>query len=1451
MSTPRGRAEVVAALLAARTGWVPDWHPTPGGPSLGAAHGLGALLAALEERLAALPDRQLAALLDMVGVSLLPAQGAGTTVLLQPLPGVSGARVAAGSRLGAAVPGQDAPLVFETRDTVALAGAPLVEVWSLDPGADAAADHSADVLARRPVTLFTDLRPAVRELYLAHDTLLAFAGRATVEITVVLGRPASSPLRISWTWWDGDAWRPFAPWGDGDDASRDGTAGLTRSGTVRLVAPCAKAVTTTVEGTESYWLRARLDSALGARPGSVVPEVARVRLAAVSTHARLALFTGPPTGADTTVTVHAAHGTTAPPQVTVHVRDTTAASKADPTAKPGTPVAIGTAHLGHTVRFGVTVPPTDADTFTAGTATPKPGIDYFLLDDPDDLTAPLALDAPAHLDLTLRTGLTPDKAVADAQAVDLTRAFTPLGPAPVRGSAFHVACDAAFAKPGARVTVVLGRPRTAAEEADQRTGELTGGVQKAKEFRDKTVADIRAVATRLAELTAVTGDLGRAVVSPLSGEDPTTWYTQVKAHLRDALTTLRGAAQAEPGLFGNIGSARDHVVAAQTAANPAADLAAALAALGGAPRASAGLLLATADVTAQLSAGASALTAPRAALAQALGGGSDAQVVAAHGALASALGTVLATPTPYLADTPLPSFLSADPQAFVTDVTSRIDAARTAVDTQVAKARTIATALADLAPEDLLKAVAGAQTPDQLTAPEVTWEYYDGTRWRAVGASGASAVLALQRSGALHFTVPTDWAAAPVTGDERRWLRARLERGSFSFLRQVSWTDTSGVLNFLPVVEPRPPVLDRFEVFYRHFAGPDDPRHTLALDDHAWADLTADLAFPGPGATPFRPMAETAPTLYLGFDGELPADRLGLYVEPAGEDPDAVPVRPTWEGYDGTGWVALAGDDGTEGFTRGGVVGLLWPGAGGPPGAPVAGAADHTVTLLGRGAAARFAPGDRLLLTDARGGEPVLVAGADGETLTVRDRLSRAYAGGELRDAPPARFGTPRTWIRARFPGEAEPPQPALSALVPNAARVQQVQTITDELLGSADGSAGQVFQAMRTPVLDGAVLEVRELDGERAFVDLPLLRRELAERAGAALRTVADPRTGRVSEVWVRWDELPSLGLAGPADRVYVCDHATGRVLFGGNGHGRVPPVGPDNVRLRSYRSGGGAAGNVPAGAITQAIGAVAVGAVSNPRGASGGTDAEPFPDVLRRGPALLRHRRLALTESDVAALARETVPAIAAARALGARDRHGRVLPGVIRLVVVPRDGTDRPEPTGELLRRVRDAVGARMPAAARLVVEGARYFPVGVAATVRPARAGDAGPVRGAVLADLARFLHPLDGGPSGTGWPFGRGVYLSDLARRLETVPGVDVVTALDLTVDGVPAGDAVPVDADAVVCAGPLVVRLAGSGEAGAGPGAARSAGSPRSPQAPGMPGSAGCSRSSRSPGREY
>jgi len=91
-----------------------------------------------------------------------------------------------------------------------------------------------------------------------------------------------------------------------------------------------------------------------------------------------------------------------------------------------------------------------------------------------------------------------------------------------------------------------------------------------------------------------------------------------------------------------------------------------------------------------------------------------------------------------------------------------------------------------------------------------------------------------------------------VDGDVRRWMRARLAEGSFSSLRLVSWTDTSGIVNFLPVVEPRPPMLDRVEVFYTHTSP--------AVD----AELSA-------ARTPRRccRWSRPAPTTWVAGDGEI------------------------------------------------------------------------------------------------------------------------------------------------------------------------------------------------------------------------------------------------------------------------------------------------------------------------------------------------------------------------------------------------------------------------------------------------------------------------------------------------------------------------------------------------------------------------------------------------------
>ncbi|MEV5726143.1 putative baseplate assembly protein [Streptomyces pharetrae] len=137
--------------------------------------------------------------------------------------------------------------------------------------------------------------------------------------------------------------------------------------------------------------------------------------------------------------------------------------------------------------------------------------------------------------------------------------------------------------------------------------------------------------------------------------------------------------------------------------------------------------------------------------------------------------------------------------------------------------------------------------------------------------------------------------------------------------------------------------------------------------------------------------------------------------------------------------------------------------------------------------------------------------------------------------------------------------------------------------------------------------------DGGRAGQVLPLKQGPLVWLPSTTADGGDESLTVRVDDV--AWRRTADLGEAGPADQVYRLAAGTdGRaaVEFGDGLHGARLPTGSENVTAR-YRIGGGRAGNVPAGRISQVISKpLGVGAVTNPLPASGGADAD--------GPAELR---------------------------------------------------------------------------------------------------------------------------------------------------------------------------------------------------------------------------------------
>ncbi len=694
-------------------------------------------------------------------------------------------------------------------------------------------------------------------------------------------------------------------------------------------------------------------------------------------------------------------------------------------------------------------------------------------------------------------------------------------------------------------------------------------------------------------------------------------------------------------------------------------------------------------------------------------------------------------------------------------------------------------------------------------------EYWNGSQWQPLPPTSNDLVTFVEDSGELAFTIPDDLEKVKVNDKEAFWLRLRLLNNTFGRTREIKWKQET-ITNSIVLVETTPPALSWLKLGYLYQSPAEPPQACITYNDFQWLDRTEEAQWQGSSFEPFSLVADRTPTLYLGFDKPLPADLISLYL-----DVQEVSGRITgpvlkWEFWSGKAWSPLTVQDETAHLVLPGMVAALWPGTRPLPSTEAIQASGTQIEVASAQQAARFQVGDRLVLGAPETGEMVRVTGINRNLITLSRPLKKAQTRVTVAVAGLARFARPRTWLRARLQSDGEPASITLNGLFLNAVWAAQVRTFENEPLGSSDGRANQVFFCRQTPVLKGEIIEVRELSGPRAAVELPMLQEELLAQGltSTDIRTVTDRRTGQITEVWVRWLPRPNLFFSGPDNRHYMVERSRGRVIFGDNVNGRIPTAGNDNIRARQYRSGGTVSGNVPAEAINQLLSGVVAEGVSNPRPAEGGADGEPVALAHTRGPQVVRHRQQAISLSDYEALAREASPAVAVARALPITHASGRTEPGWVKLIIMPHSQEPQPQPSFGLRRQITQFLSGRVPAglSGQLFVTGPDYLPVGVEAVITPRDFTAAGRVLDAVTTALAAFLHPLTGGPEGQGWPFGRDVYLSDVAAVLENVPGVDYVATLHLLLNNTPRGERVDVPPDRIVVAGDLRLTLQGGSE---------------------------------------
>ena len=168
------------------------------------------------------------------------------------------------------------------------------------------------------------------------------------------------------------------------------------------------------------------------------------------------------------------------------------------------------------------------------------------------------------------------------------------------------------------------------------------------------------------------------------------------------------------------------------------------------------------------------------------------------------------------------------------------------------------------------------------------------------------------------------------------------------------------------------------------------------------------------------------------------------------------------------------------------------------------------------------------------------------------------------------------------------------------------------------------------------------------------------------------------------------------------------------------------------------------------------------------------------------LRDQYRAATAADFEYLAWHKWPEAALLRRVYCLPRHNlnaadptAPTPGHVSLIAIFQPDMTA-EQTAVLLTSLWQFLNERRLLTMRHHVVTPTYVPVRVAADLHIRE--DAAPTAAlpAATAVLAAYFDPLTGGPAGDGWPFGRGVYSSEIYALLNGLDLVDYVEAVQLT-----------------------------------------------------------------------
>ncbi len=276
----------------------------------------------------------------------------------------------------------------------------------------------------------------------------------------------------------------------------------------------------------------------------------------------------------------------------------------------------------------------------------------------------------------------------------------------------------------------------------------------------------------------------------------------------------------------------------------------------------------------------------------------------------------------------------------------------------------------------------------------------------------------------------------------------------------------------------------------------------------------------------------------------------------------------------------------------------------------------------------------------------------------------------------------------------------------------------------------------------------------------------------------------GQLERLWIKWSPVQNLVACKRDERVYELDAPNGKITFGNNQNGKIPPSQYNESIKIEYCTCQGTAGNVDAHKITDFMETVLnVESVDNPSPILGGVNMETIDNAARRifGQVAGGNRLVSLSDFEDSICFNDRN--IYKVKCLSHVDEFGKPATGVTSIAVLPREFMQGYEKFQGIKNRIWQFVNERAPVtiagSTRLRVFEVDYVETAVSLDIVINDFNSYQHVFSEIEKRLEKFLNPVNGNFSSQGWNIGSFPRKEFIYNYIKTVPGIKWIKQINI------------------------------------------------------------------------